>query len=57
MNEEKLAKKEVIVRICPVTKKPVLAVCFEDGEVLDLHNDTVEEDIKKVNEYLGKFLA
>lgn len=57
MNEEKLAKKEVIVRICPVTKKPVLAVCFEDGEVLDLHNDTVEEDVKKVNEYLKKFLA
>lgn len=57
MYEEKLAKEEVIVRICPVTKKPVLAICLEDGEVLDLHNDTVEEDVKKVNEYLEKFLA
>lgn len=54
--EEKLQCGELIIRICPITKKPVLCEYEGNNRVLDLHNDTLEEDIKEVMEFLKPYL-
>lgn len=54
--EEKLQSGELIIRICPITKKPVLCEYEGESRVLDLHNDTLEEDIKEVMEFLKPYL-
>ena len=54
--EEKLINGEIIIRICPITRKPVLARYEGNDEVLDLHNDTLEEDINEVMDFLQPYL-
>lgn len=50
---ELLAPNEVLVRMCPGTKHPVL-VCYDGaGRCLCLHNDTVEEDAVDVRLWLS----
>lgn len=53
-NRECLAPGEILIRICPSTKRPTL-VCHEgEGNCLCLHNETPEEDICRVREWLEK---
>ena len=49
---ETLAPNELLVRICPDTKRPVL-VCYDgNGQCLCLHNGTTEEDTIDVDLWL-----
>ena len=52
MGTEKLQKEEVIVRICPITKKPTLAIYYGNDDVLDLHNETIEQDLEDVMKFI-----
>lgn len=54
--EEILKSGDLIIRICPITKKPILCEYEGDGRVLDLHNDTIEEDVKEVMNFLKPYL-
>lgn len=47
-----LEKNEVLVRMCPDTKSPVLIWHHGDGESLCLHNETKEEDLRAVENWL-----
>ncbi len=47
-----LMPNELLVRICPSTKQPVLICHSGDGYAVCLHNDTVEEDIEDVKIWL-----
>lgn len=47
MEKEQLKNSEIIVKICPHTKKLVLAQVVND-EILCLHSDTVEQDYQQV---------
>lgn len=50
---ELLMPGEVLVRICPDTRRPVL-VCYDDnGQCACLHNETVEEDATDVRRWLS----
>lgn len=50
---ELLIPGEVLVRICPDTRRPVL-VCYDDnGQCACLHNETVEEDATDVRRWLS----
>ena len=53
---ETLKKFEFIVRICPITNKPVLAQYFGSDEIIELHNGSVKTDIKEVNQFIKKNL-
>lgn len=50
---EHLEKDEVLVRICPETKSPVLIWHQGDGDSLCLHNETKEEDLRAVEYWMG----
>lgn len=52
---ELLLPGEVLVRICPGTKCPVLVCHDGDGQCSCLHNDTVEEDAVDVKLWLSSF--
>lgn len=52
MGTEKLQKEEVIVRICPITKKPTLAIYYGNDDVLDLHNETIDQDLEDVMKFI-----
>lgn len=52
MGTEKLQKEEVIVRICPITKKPTLAIYYGNDDVLDLHNETIDQDFEDVMKFI-----
>ena len=52
---EKLIPGELIIRVCPVTRKVVLAQVLSETEIIDLHNDTIKQDISEVNNYLKHF--
>lgn len=54
--DENLKVGELIIRICPSTKKPVLCEYEGNNRVLDLHNDTLEEDVKEVMNFLQPYL-
>ena len=54
--EEHLKSGELIIRICPITKKPVLCEYEGNNLVLVLHNDTLQEDIKEVMKFLKPYL-
>ena len=54
--EENLKVGDLIIRICPKTKKPVLCEFKGNNKVLDLHNDTLEEDVKEVMSLLQPYL-
>lgn len=54
--EENLRSGELIIRICPSTKKPVLCEYEGNNRVLDLHNNTLEEDVKEVMSFLQPYL-
>lgn len=49
---ETLAPNELLVRICPDTKRPVLVCHDGDGQCLCLHNGTTEEDAIDVDLWL-----
>lgn len=53
---EHLKSGDLIIRICPITKKPVLCEYEGDNRVLDLHNETIEEDIKEVMAFLKPYM-
>lgn len=46
---ETLAANELLVRICPDTKRPVLVCHNGNGQCLCLHNGTTEEDAVDVD--------
>lgn len=48
-----LGKDEVLVRMCPDMKSPVLIWHHGDGESLCLHNETKEEDLRAVENWLA----
>lgn len=48
-----LWKNEVLVRMCPDTKSPVLICHNGDGESLCLHNETKEDDLRAVENWLA----
>lgn len=50
---ESLRESEYIVRICPVTGKPVLVQYLGNDEIIELHNNTLEEDIAEVKKFLN----
>lgn len=50
---ELLMPAEVLVRICPGTKRPVLVCHDGQGQCSCLHNDTVEEDAVDVKLWLS----
>lgn len=52
-DNEHLIINEVLVRICPDTRRPVLACYNGEGECLCLHNDTVEEDAIDIQLWLS----
>lgn len=53
-DRECLAVNEILIRICPSTKRPTL-VCHEgEGNCLCLHNETPEEDMRCIREWLEK---
>lgn len=53
-DNEHLGVNEILVRICPSTKRPTL-VCHEgEGNCLCLHSETPEEDVRCVREWLEK---
>lgn len=52
MDAEKLQREEIIVRICPITKKPTLAIYYGNDNVLDLHNETIEQDFEDVIKFI-----
>jgi hypothetical protein len=54
---ENLIKGEIIIRICPITRKAVLAQYEGNDNVLCLHNDTTEQDTKEVMKFLQPFLT
>ena len=49
---ETLAANELLVRICPDTKRPVLVCHNGNGQCLCLHNETTEEDAVDVDLWL-----
>lgn len=49
---ETLAANELLVRICPDTKRPVLVCHNGNGQCLCLHNGTTEEDAVDVDLWL-----
>ena len=49
---ETLAVNELLVRICPDTKRPVLVCHNGNGQCLCLHNGTTEEDAVDVDLWL-----
>ena len=49
---EQLAPGEVLVRICPDTRRQVLVCHNGDGQCVCLHNGTIEEDAAAVSETL-----
>lgn len=49
---ETLAPNELLVRICPDTKRPVLVCHDGNGQCLCLHNGTTEEDAVDVDLWL-----
>lgn len=53
MKTELLQEGECFVRICPHTKKPVVAMYEGDNKVLDLHNPTIEQDLEEVFIFLN----
>ena len=53
---ETLTKSEYFVRICPMTNKPVLAQYLGNDEIIELHNDSVNIDIKEVNQFIKQNL-
>lgn len=53
MTTELLQEGERFVRICPHTKKPVVAMYEGNNEVLCLHNPTVEQDLEEVLIFLN----
>lgn len=53
MATELLQENERFVRICPHTKKPVVAMHVGNNEVLCLHNPTVEQDLEEVFIFLN----
>lgn len=54
--EENLKNGDLIVRVCPITKKVVLCQYEGNDRVLDLHNDTIKEDVKEVMNFLKPYL-
>lgn len=54
--EEKLVSGEIIIRICPSTRKVVLAQYEGDDEVLCLHNDTIQEDVEEVMKFIKNYI-
>ena len=55
MDNEKLTKDEIIIRVCPATKKVVLSLYIGNDDTLDLHNDSVDDDIKEVLNFVKKY--
>ena len=53
---EKLLQGERIIRICPTTKQVVLCEYEGNDNVLDLHNETIAEDIQDVINFLKPYL-
>ena len=53
--KEKLVSGELIIRVCPITRKVVLAQLLSEAEIIDLHNDTVASDISEVNNFIKQF--
>ena len=51
-SKETLLPGDIIIRICPETHKPVLAQIIERTEVLCLHEDSVDLDIRAVEDWL-----
>lgn len=51
MIDDKLQNGETIVRICPHTHNLVLAQ-YVDGQIIDLHNDNIEQDIAEVIKFI-----
>lgn len=49
---EQLAPGEVLVRICPDTRRQVLVCHNGDGQCVCLHNGTIEEDAADVELWL-----
>ena len=41
-----LTPGETLIRVCPATKRVVLAIYQGDNEVLDLHNPEVDQDVQ-----------
>ena len=54
--EENLIRGEIIIRICPITRKAVLAQYEGSDNVLCLHNDTTEQDTEEVMKFLQPYL-
>ena len=55
MEDDKLKEGETFIRICPHTKQLVLAQ-YVKGGIIDLHNETIEEDLKEVKEFFNKHI-
>lgn len=55
--EENLKVGDLIIRICPITHKPILCQYEGNDRVLDLHNETIEEDIKEVINFLQPYFS
>lgn len=56
MDNEKLSKGEIVIRVCPTTKRVVLAQYCGNDDVVCLHNDTIEEDVRKVLDYISNYI-
>lgn len=50
--EGKMPTDEHVIRICPETGRPVMAVHEGDGIFLCLHNDSPEEDAQAVRNWI-----
>ncbi len=55
-NTEHLQINEIIIRICPITKKVVLAQYLGGNEIIDLHSNTIQEDIKEVLKHIKPYI-
>lgn len=55
MEDDKLKEGETFIRVCPHTKQLVLAQ-YVKGGIIDLHNETIEEDLKEVKEFFNKHI-
>lgn len=54
MNPDKLTPGEIIIRICPITKHPVLTKYLGNEEVICLHQENPEQDFQRALEYLNQ---
>lgn len=55
--EENLKVGDLIIRICPITRKPILCQYEGNDRVLDLHNETIEQDVKEVINFLQPYFS